>query len=379
LNILITGGAGFIGHHISNKLVNQGHYVRILDSLAPQIHGNIPVTFGWLAHPRIDFIRGSILDRQTVVNAIAGITHIIHLASETGTGQSMYEISKYNNVNSQGTAILLDVLSNSPDRLVEKFLLASSRSVYGEGAYTCSYCEGSASRQYPISRSYDQLKKHQWEPICPNCKHPLISLATKEDDSLLPASVYAATKLAQEDLVRICCNSLDIDHVILRLQNVYGEGQSLHNPYTGILSIFSTRIRHGLPLPIFEDGLETRDFVHVDDVADAFVLCLNQPEQMKVTLNIGSGIGTPVLEVAQQLVDSLGSSVSINITADFRIGDIRHNKADISRAVGLLGYAPQIDLTEGLKRFSQWASTQPLPEDNLEHANNELRERKLMP
>jgi len=379
LNILITGGAGFIGHRISDKLVKQGHYVRILDSLAPQIHGNIPVTLGWLAHPRIDFIRGSILDRQTVVKAIAGITHIIHLASETGTGQSMYEISKYNNVNSQGTALLLDVLLNSPYRLVEKFLLASSRSVYGEGAYTCSYCERSASRQYPTSRSCDQLKKHQWEPICANCKHPLISLATKEDDNLLPASIYAATKLAQEDLVRICCNSLNINHVILRLQNVYGEGQSLHNPYTGILSIFSTRIRHGLPLPIFEDGLETRDFVHVDDVADAFVACLKYKASIKATLNIGSGVGTSVHDVAQILVDCFASRVPVNITSDFRIGDIRHNKADISRAVALLGYTPQIDLAKGLKRFSQWVSTQPLPDDNLEHANNQLRERKLMP
>ncbi len=291
----------------------------------------------------------------------------------------MYEISKYNKINSQGTALLLDVLSNSPDKLVEKFVLASSRSVYGEGAYTCSYCQRSASRQYPTARSYDQLKQHLWQPICGNCQHPLMPLATNEDDKLLPASVYAATKLAQESLVRICCNSLDIDYAILRLQNVYGEGQSLHNPYTGILSIFSTRIRHGLPLPIFEDGLETRDFVHVDDVADAFVSCLSYPLHMKATLNIGSGVGTPVLDVAQRLVDSFGSRVSVNITLDFRIGDIRHNKADISRAVALLGYAPRIDLAVGLKRFSQWASTQPLPEDNLDHANNELRERKLMP
>ena len=186
----------------------------------------------------------------------------------------MYEMMRYNEVNSQGTAVLLDILANRRDLPVKRIVLSSSRSVYGEGAYMCAACGSGAGRVFPRARPAGQLAEHRWEPLCPYCGNALIAVPTCEDDPVRPASIYAATKYAQEDLVRVACEALDIGYAILRLQNVYGEGQSLKNPYTGILSIFSTRIRRGLDLPIFEDGLESRDFVHVDDVALAMHACL---------------------------------------------------------------------------------------------------------
>jgi len=203
-------------------------------------------------------------------------------------------------------------------------------------------------------------------------------LPTREDDRIQPASIYAATKYAQEDLVRIGCESLGLGHAILRLQNVYGEGQSLNNPYTGILSIFSTRVRRGLELTAFEDGLESRDFVHVSDVVQAMLLALTSESPANAAINVGSGVPTSVLEVASQLTIALGGTPAIRITGEYRVGDIRHNVADISRLRSILGYAPQVDLAEGLRRFCQWVLQQPLPEDQLGRANAELKARKLM-
>jgi len=201
---------------------------------------------------------------------------------------------------------------------------------------------------------------------------------TQESDPVRPASVYAATKYAQEDLVRVACEALDIGYATLRLQNVYGEGQSLKNPYTGILSIFSTRIRRGLDLPIFEDGMESRDFVHVEDVAGAMLNCLVSATPINRVVNVGSGVGTSVMEVARQLVSSLGGNVPLRVTSEYRLGDIRHNVADVTQLNELLRSGVRIGLVEGLDRFASWVKTQPLPIDQLERANSELRERNLM-
>jgi dTDP-L-rhamnose 4-epimerase len=376
--VLITGGAGFIGSHLARHFLSQGFALRILDSITPQVHGNVPDGLNWLTHSSIDFMRGSVTDRSLVERALEGVDVIVHLAAETGTGQSMYEVSRYNLVNSQGTAQLLDILAASRSHFVSKFILASSRSVYGEGAYTCANCSSNKGRINPPSRSAEQLASHRWNPICTACGSDLVAVPTLESDPVRPASVYAATKYAQEDLVRIVCQSIGIDHSILRFQNVYGEGQSLKNPYTGILSIFSTRIRRGLDLPIFEDGLESRDFVHVDDVASAIVAAITLPSPVAGIINIGSGIGTSVIDVAQELMTALGIEVPLHVTGEYRIGDIRHNIADISRFCALLPGGPRISLAEGLARFAAWVNTQPLPEDLLDSANNQLRERKLM-
>lgn len=378
--ILITGGAGFIGTHLSRLLLSDGQQVRILDPLSPQIHGSVPRNMDWLQSEGVEYIRGSVTRREDIEKAIADVDHIVHLAAETGTGQSMYEVAKYNEVNTQGTALLFDVLANNRAHGVKRIVLASSRSVYGEGAYFCSGCAGKAGggRVYPGARLPEQLVRHEWEPTCPNCGQALVASATREDDAVRPASIYAATKYAQEDLVRIGCESLGIGYAILRLQNVYGEGQSLNNPYTGILSIFSTRVRRGLELTAFEDGLESRDFVHVSDVARSMQLCLTRAEPVNTVVNVGSGVATSVLDVARSLTEALGHTPNIRVTAEYRVGDIRHNFADIGRLRDVLGYAPQVDITTGLKRFCDWVLTQPLPEDQLARANAELKARKLM-
>jgi len=373
--ILITGGAGFIGSHLVPKLLSTNHTIRILDPLTVQVHGSLPVDLDWLNGEGVEFIRGSVTSREDWVKALEGIDGIVHLAAETGTGQSMYEIARYNEVNSQGTALMFDVLGKLPSHKVSRIILSSSRSVYGEGAYLNLQTN---QRVCPAARSSEALSKEQWEPLCPVTGVALQLVPTTEKDLIAPSSFYAATKYAQEDLVRIGCQSMGIDYTIFRLQNVYGERQSLNNPYTGILSIFSTKIRRDSVLPLFEDGLESRDFVHVDDVTDALLAGLLAEKSPNTIVNVGSGIATSVKEVAEELTIAFGKQPNLQVTGQFRVGDIRHNYADITRLNELLGVHPKVTLKAGLKRFAEWVLQQPLPEDQLEKANEELRARKLM-
>ncbi len=378
MTILVTGGAGFIGSHLVPALAAAGHPVRVLDTLAPQIHGAVPAGLDWLTEtPGVEFRRGSVADRAGLCDALQGVTAVIHLAAETGTGQSMYEIARYTHENVQGTAVLMDILARESGLTVERVLVASSRSVYGEGAYLREDAPD-GPRITPEARTAEALRARRWEPVCPDTGAPLIAVPTRETDRSAPSSIYAATKLAQEDLLRITCDSLGLGHTILRLQNVYGEGQSLQNPYTGILSIFSTRVRRGLDLPIFEDGAESRDFVHVSDVAAAFRAALTRPEPANTVINVGSGQKTSVLEVASALSRAFGSEPDLRITGEYRLGDIRHNYADTTRLTDILDCAPKVSLQEGLNRFAAWVGRQPLPEDRLEAANAELKSRNMM-
>jgi dTDP-L-rhamnose 4-epimerase len=374
--VLITGGVGFIGSHLIPRLLNTGWTVRVLDNLSPQIHGQIPHRLGWLSATGTEFLRGCVTDPLALRQALEGVDAIVHLAAETGTAQSMYEIAHYNKVNSQGTAQLLQALENLPEKRVRRVVLASSRSIYGEGAYRCDTC--STKRIFPTPRSASQLASAHWQPRCPECASELTAIPTRESDSPSPASIYAATKLAQEDLIRIGCHSMAIDHCILRLQNVFGEGQSLQNPYTGIISIFSTRLRRGLQLPLFEDGLCTRDFVHVRDVAEAFARALDHPAPIGSTINVGSGIATTIRDVAHGLATALDVDPELVVTGQYRLGDIRHNCADLTALRSTLGFSPQITVAEGLSRFVEWLKTEPVPADRLEQANRELISRKLM-
>jgi dTDP-L-rhamnose 4-epimerase len=286
----------------------------------------------------------------------------------------MYEISRYAETNVGGTAALLDYLANRKHSIT-RIILGSSRSVYGEGAYRCAQC----GHVYPPMRSEERLRSGQWEPLCPGCGDSIESAATPEDAKLAPASIYAATKLAQEELVRIATRALGIPAVILRMQNVYGEGQSLKNPYTGILSILSNQLRLGKTLNLYEDGQESRDFVHVSDVARSVAFALSAGAADGCTLNVGSGCASTIAEVAFLLGEHFGSKTHPIISGQYRLGDIRHALADLTAIQAQLGFEPLVSLEEGMDRFVAWVKTQPVEPDQLVKATQELMERGLIP
>ena len=375
MHILVTGGCGFIGSRLVSRLLELEHSVVVLDNLSPQIHGTLPnLSLPWSAATDVRVVRGDIATGEGLDAALDGVEAIAHLAAETGTGQSMYQIARYNEVNTQGTALLLErmIALKTP---VRRLVLSSSRSIYGEGSYVCTQC---STLQTPSTRVRAHMEGGQWEPLCGLCQSTLNPVPTREDAPIRPASIYAATKAAQEDLVRIACEAAGVPAVALRFQNVYGEGQSLKNPYTGIISIFSTRIRRSLSLPIYEDGLESRDFVHVDDVVDAVAQSLLQPLSGYGVFNIGAGEPTSVITLARVLAKVMGSSIEPVVTGEFRLGDIRHCYADISAARASIGFTPKIGLEEGLRRFAAWALGEPLEEDRLDRAVTELKARGLM-
>jgi dTDP-L-rhamnose 4-epimerase len=372
--ILITGGLGFIGCHVAELLVSMGYSVRLLDNLNPQIHGAVPrIDSVLLGNPQVEVVRGGVNDPEGWKNWLGGVSSVIHLAAETGTAQSMYEIRRYAGTNIGGTASLLDYLANQRHS-VSKLVLASSRSVYGEGAYLCDRC----GLVYPPMRSESNFRVRQWEPLCPECRGTISATATPESAKTTPASIYAATKLAQEDLVRISAQALGIPAVIFRFQNVYGEGQSLKNPYTGILSIFSNQLRQGRTINLYEDGEESRDFVHVSDVARAVVLGVFSEEETGCTLNVGSGYPTSVACVALLLKERLGGESQMVVSSQYRLGDIRHGYADLSAIRTKLGFVPEVSLEQGLDRFVAWVRTQPIEPDRLNTATQELVARGLM-
>lgn len=369
--VLITGGAGFIGSHLAERLFRKGYQLVILDKLSPQIHGeeaDFPASLKEIA----DCIVEDVAEPRIYHSLPKDFDFVFHLAAETGTGQSMYAISHYSEVNVQGTALLMEHLAKQ-EKKVKKIILSSSRAVYGEGAYSCA----THGLVFPQERKEADLVQGKFEPFCPLCNQGLVLVPTREDAMFRPLSVYGITKLSQELLLMQSAKSLGIPAVALRFQNVYGPGQSLSNPYTGILSIFSTRIRHGQDIAIFEDGKESRDFVYIHDVVDGLVLALEKEAANGEVFNIGSGKGTSVSEVSKALKEILNANVNLNITERYRVGDIRHNVADISKAQSLLGFNPKVTLEEGLIKFVDWVLRQPLPEDKSEKALTELKERGL--
>ena len=370
MKTVITGGMGFIGTHLATRLIAAGHDVLLVDSLTPQIHGDIP-------EPGIpegaQCLRLDVRAIAEKAEIFEGCDIVYHLASETGTAQSMYNIVEYVDVNEVGTAALMKALAQCSKR-PKKVILTSSRSVYGEGGYVSPDRPGKLVTPQP--RSPQQLADHQWEPTHEDFD-TLEAVATTEECDIVPSSIYAATKAAQEHLVRVACESLGIESVIFRLQNVFGEGQSLRNPYTGIISIFYNRARQGLGIPIYEDGLESRDFVHVEDVANALIFAAEAQVPSGLVMNIGSGKPTAVLDLANQLLAVGDLDVPVTVTGQYRVGDIRHGWANIDRARAVMGFEPQVDLAEGLRRFTAWASTQPVHEDLLDKATDELKKRGL--
>ena len=369
--ILVTGGAGFIGTHLVNALVSRGHRVRVLDALDPQVHGPNGAPG---AGEDVEMIRGNLLEEGTLARALAGTEVVFHQAASVGVGQSMYEPAAYTRVNSLGTAMLMERVA-SPDSKVEKVVVASSMSLYGEGKYACSEC----GPTHPSPRRREEMSRGVWEPGCPRCREALTPLPTDEAIPPAPTSVYAVTKRCQEETVLVMGRAYRIPAVALRYFNVYGPGQSLSNPYTGVAAIFASRILNGAPPILFEDGMQIRDFTHVSDIVQANLLAMERSEADYQVLNVGTGRRTPLIELTRGLLGRLrsGDDLQPQIAGSFREGDIRHCYADISQIQKTLGFEPRVSLEKGFDDLADWARTQQ-PEDRTEQAFGELRSRGLV-
>lgn len=375
-NVLITGGAGFIGSNLALKLISKNYNVTVLDNLSPQIHGDDPDRTSPLYNSiknKVKFIKGTITSKEDWLNALNGQDCVVHLAAETGTGQSMYEIQKYVDVNIGGTALLLDILTNTK-HTIKKVVVAESRAIYGEGRYFSSELN---KYVYPSERNEEAMAQGDFEVKYPGCSIPLKLVGTTEDSLVHPTSVYGITKQVQGQLVHLVCPSIGIASVSYRYQNVYGPGQSLSNPYTGILSIFSTRIKNGNGINIFEDGKETRDFVYIEDVVDATILGIEKEEANGHVFNIGTGIAIDVLTVANTLIEKYGIKVPVTISGNYRLGDIRHNYADITAAKEILGFQPKWNFDEGIGEFAKWVDEQEIQEDKYDISIEEMKQKGL--
>ncbi|HEY7912735.1 MAG TPA: NAD-dependent epimerase/dehydratase family protein [Blastocatellia bacterium] len=369
LSILVTGGAGFIGSHLVDALVRRGHKVRVLDSLVPQVHITGRPSY---LNPESEFIQADLCDREMVAQALEGIDAVFHKAAEIGVGQSMYEIERYVRGNDLGTAVLLEQILKMRGR-IRKLVVASSMSIYGEGAYCCAEC-GAIN---PPLRPAEQLAARRWEVECPRCGAELSAAATSEEKPLCPTSVYAITKQDQEQLCLAAGRAYSIPAVALRYFNVYGSRQALSNPYTGVCAIFSSRLLNDRAPVIYEDGEQTRDFVHVSDVVQANLLALESDKANYEAINIGTGRATSVKQVARLLAEGLRKDIEPEIVDKYREGDIRHCIAEITRARKLLGYQPRVTLEQGMPELLDWVREQTAV-DQAERAAAELETRRLV-
>jgi dTDP-L-rhamnose 4-epimerase len=373
--VLITGGAGFIGSNLALQLIEKGCEVTVLDNLLPQIHGKPEDSFLYnRIKDKVRFIKGDVCNIADWKKAIADNEIIVHYAAETGTGQSMYAIQRYMDVNVGGTGIMLDLLANEQHN-VKKVVIASSRAIYGEGKY---WSIERNSAVYPEGREDTDMLKGDFEPKCPISGGRVELMATDETSKIHPNSIYGLTKYNQEQAVLIACKALGIAAVAFRYQNVYGPGQSLQNPYTGILSIFSTRIKNNKGINIFEDGQESRDFVYITDIVDATILGIENDAANHHVFNVGSGVATSVRTVAETLVKNYGIEVPIEVTGQFRLGDIRHNFADLGYIKNVLGFQPKVTFAAGIKEFTNWVNEQEVAADGYENSLAEMKAKGLL-
>src|ERR1043165_1347704 len=368
--ILVTGGAGFIGSHLVDALVERGHSVRVLDALVPQVHG--AAERPKYLKPEAEFLRGDVCDEAILGRALEGVEVVYHEAAEVGVGQSMYEMQRYVRANTFGTSVLLEHLVARRSR-IRKLVVASSMSIYGEGAYACPV-HGAV---YPQLRPASQLRERRWEMECARCGSELRAMPTNEEKPLFPTSVYAITKQDQEQLCLVVGRAYDIPVVALRYFNVYGTRQALSNPYTGVCAIFSSRLLNGQRPVIFEDGQQARDFVHVSDIVRANLLALETDRADYKAVNVGTGRATSVGEVARLLAEGLGRELEAEFVGKYREGDIRHCIADISRARQLLGYEPRDTLEAGIPELLSWVREQEA-DDRVAQATSELEARQLV-
>lgn len=365
--VLITGGAGFIGRHVTQRLLHRGYAVRILDPLIEQVHqGQRPADLSAEA----ELIIGDVRDRAALDRALEGCDAVIHLAAEVGVGQSMYAVERYVSVNDLGTAALFEALMG---RNIRRVVVASSMSIYGEGLYRTA--QGRIVED--AARAPRLSAETGWDPR-DETGSPLIPLPTPEWKRPSLASVYALTKYVQEQLTLTLSAAYGMEGVALRLFNVYGPGQALSNPYTGVLAIFASRLLNGQRPLVFEDGHQRRDFVHVEDVARAFALALEEPAAAGQVFNVGSGHDRSILEIGTLLANAMGRrELAPETVGKVRAGDIRHCFCDVTRARDALGFTATKDFTEGLAELSQWVARQTA-QDHVERARRELEQRGLV-
>ena len=370
-SVLITGGAGFIGSHLVDRLIRAGRSVRVLDALLPQVHPAGPPAY---LSRDAELITGDVRDTQAIARALDGADVVVHLAAAVGVGQSMYEIRQYCDVNVMGTAALLEALVRRKDR-PRRLVVASSMSIYGEGAFVCESC----GPQAPLPRPRAQLERREWGVRCPTCGRALEPIGTSESKRLIPTSIYAINKRDQEEMVLVTARSLGIPAVALRFFNVYGDRQALSNPYTGVAAIFSSALLNGRRPVIFEDGLQARDFIHVSDIAEACLRAVERTEVADEAINIGTGRPVNLVQLLELLKAEIPGTGDIQpeILGKFREGDVRSCYADISRARQLLGFEPRVPLEQGVKALAEWVRQQT-SEHRSDAALAELRHHGLV-
>ncbi len=371
-NVLVTGGAGYIGSHLVDALVARDYAVTVLDNLEPQVHRS--GTWPSYANPKATYVRGDVRDRAVFEPLVIANQAVVHFAAAVSVGQSMYQVDRYVDVNTRGTALLLDILVNTK-HAVEKVIVASSIGVYGEGAYACAV-HGPVA---PIIRPEQQLAERDWEQRCPHCHQHVTSVPTPEDKALYRDNIYSMTKYHQEEMVLLIGKTYSIPAVAPRFFNVYGPRQSLSNPYAGVAAIWLSRLMNGKAPVVFEDGGQLRDFVSIHDVVDCLVLMLERSGADYLPVNVGSGETVTILDIARMLGRLLGSSIAPEITQTGRKFDIRHNTADITRARETLGFAPKVTLEQGFTELIEWARTSPDGAvDFFDRALDELRAKGLL-
>jgi dTDP-L-rhamnose 4-epimerase len=365
--ILVTGGAGFIGTHLVARLLQGGEDVVVLDSLEEQVHGGEAP----LVPDGVRFVHGDVGDPELVAEALTGVDRVVHLAAAVGVGQSMYEIARYARTNTYATAVFLEQLAGRAKSL-DRLVVASSMSIYGEGAYDCE----EHGRVAPPPRPEEQLLARQWEVCCPDCGREVEPAPTPETKPLIPTSIYAVTKRDHEELSLVTGAAYGIPTVALRFFNVYGPGQALSNPYTGVAAIFSSRLLNGRSPVVFEDGRQARDFIHVDDIVSGILLALESEDAVGQAVNLGTGRPSTVLDVAAALAAGLGVDLEPELTGRYRAGDIRHCYGDTTRARSLLGFEAGTSLEDGMRGLMDWLRGQQ-PADEVDAATKMLVDRGL--
>jgi dTDP-L-rhamnose 4-epimerase len=367
MKTLVTGGAGFIGSHLVTRLLEQGDDVVVVDSLESQVHDGQPPP----VPTDVTFLPGDVGDPDLVDRALVGVDRVVHLAAAVGVGQSMYEITRYVRQNTLATASFLERLVDGTER-PQRLVVASSMSIYGEGEYECSQ----DGRVAPVPRPEEQLLARDWECRCSFCGRELAPLGTSESKPLIPTSVYAITKRDHEELCLVTGSAYSIPTVALRFFNVYGPGQALSNPYTGVAAIFASRLLNRRPPVIFEDGHQSRDFIHVRDIVDGILLALESERAVGQAVNLGTGRPVTVREIAGVLSDGLRVEIEPEVTGQYRAGDIRHCFADATRAEELLGFKAKTSLEDGMADLVSWLTEQEAV-DRVESATSELVARGL--